>query len=197
MPRINLLPTAATQRVDNARNEVILGGLLLIILVVIIQAWQHHDEGGIDTAQGQLTSLKQEIEVLKKKVNAADDLKKKQHDLEERLKVIASLQDRRKGPAHLLASLAEVITQEPKVWLTAIEQKGDSLRLEGGAMEHENISDFQGALLKLTDLFRTATLGTVSTTKDSEAHYLNWGITCLPAVAPPAAPTTATAQGAR
>ena len=58
------------------------------------------------------------------------------------------------------------------------EAHGGTLTLEGGAMEHENISDFQLALERRAGRFRNTRLEYVRGAKSGNLVFLEWRIVC-------------------
>jgi type IV pilus assembly protein PilN len=178
MPRINLLPVRAAQRVDSARNEIGIIGLLLVLTLAGLYTWYSRMAGDISDVETKIADAKAEIAKVEKKVTQVDDFKKKAVVLERKLEVIDRLKRQKIGPAKMLSDLADIATRQRKVWLTSFEQKENTLVMQGGAMEQENISEFQIALEQQSKFFQNVTLTLVNASKDGAVPFFQWTITC-------------------
>jgi type IV pilus assembly protein PilN len=178
MMRINLLPIKAAKRHDVARNELIVIASSILVLVVVLYAWYASTQSEINDLQMRITRVTQEINQLKMDVDRVKDFKKSVEVLEKKKKAINGLYKKRFGPAMLLDDLATILTNEPKVWLISMTESGGNLKLEGGAIEHENISDFQLALERQSKFFQKVKLEVVQSASKDKFPYLNWKISC-------------------
>ncbi|MBI5508414.1 MAG: PilN domain-containing protein [Deltaproteobacteria bacterium] len=180
MLRINLLPTKAAKKHEGMRQEILVIVALLLVVVVGLYIWSHLIGSDLSAMDTRIATVSQEIAQLRQDVVRVEDFKKKAEVLEKKIGVITRLQSQRTGPAHLLDDLAVILTEQHKVWLTRLVEGGGALVLEGGAMEHENISDFQLALEKRSKFITAPALGTV---KSNDSHgggvvYIEWKMTC-------------------
>jgi type IV pilus assembly protein PilN len=178
MPRINLLPVKAAKRVGNARNELLIFAGILAFVLVGLYFWYARVQVDISDMQARLDDLKTEIAKIDKTVGQVEDFKKKSSVLEQKLDVIDKLKKQKVGPAKMLADLADIMTKQRKVWLTNMQEREGVLTLQGGAMEQENISEFQMALEQQSKFFSSITLTLVSSAKDGATSYFTWTITC-------------------
>ena len=179
MLRINLLPTKAAKKHESVRQELLASALLLIVVGVGLYIWSRSMTADLDAMQARITTVQQEIAQLKQDVVRVEDFKKKAEILEQKIAVITKLQQERTGPAHLLDDLATILAEQKKVWLTKLTEGGGKLTLEGAAMEHESISDFQLALERRSKYFSAPVLGSVrSTDKGGGVPVLEWKLTC-------------------
>jgi len=125
--------------------------------------------------EARIATVSQEIEQLKQEVARVEDFKNKAQVLEKKIGVIKDLQARRVGPAKMLDDLAAIINDQRKIWLSKVTEGGGKLVLEGGAMEHENISDFQLALERRSKFFSNVILGLVRTVERGGATPISSG----------------------
>ncbi len=178
MMRINLLPTKAARKHDTAKQELLLtiGGLVLIIGGVYIYHSMQTSE--IEELEGRIQVVQAEIARLSKDVVRVEEFKKQAAVLESKIKVIRGLQSKRISPARLLDDLAVILTEQEKVWLTKLVENNGKLTLEGGAMEHENISEFQLALERRSSLISNVLLTGVKSADQDGKKILTWQITC-------------------
>jgi type IV pilus assembly protein PilN len=178
MLRINLLPIKAARKHDTAKQELLLfvGGTLVVTLGLYFYHGSQTD--AVATLKTKIATVTKEIEQLKQDVVRVEEFKQKASTLEKKIKVIRDLQNKRIGPARMLDEIAEIMTEQEKVWLTKLSEKGGSLTLEGGAMEHENISDFQLALERRAKLITEVHLKMVTSANAKGKKHLKWTITC-------------------
>lgn len=178
MPRINLLPVRAARQADLARRELGAVAGLLLAVVAGLYAWYLAGEGQIAARQANLDGLHADIARVEKVVAKVEEFKKRAATLERKLEVIEQLKRQKVGPAKMLADLATILTKQHKVWLTRIEEKDGAMTLRGGAMEQENISEFQLALESQSKFFSGITLTLVSSAKQGDATFFEWAISC-------------------
>ena len=179
MLRINLLPTKAAKKHESVRQELLASIVLLLVVGIGLYLWSRNIASDLSAMQTRISTVQQEITQLKQDVVRVEDFKKKAEILEKKIAVITKLQQQRTGPAHLLDDLSTILNEQKKVWIVKLVEGGGKLTLEGGAMEHENISDFQLALERRSKYFSAPTLGSVKTSAPSAgATYLEWKITC-------------------
>jgi type IV pilus assembly protein PilN len=176
MIRINLLPTKAARKRDTAKQELMgcIGGLLLLVGGIYLF---HADlAGDADELDHKIEQVKQEIARLSQDVVRVEDYKKKAATLESKIVVINGLQSKRINPAHLLDDLATIVHEQEKVWLTKLVENQGTITIEGGAMEHENISDFQLALERQSKLIANVRLNSVKAAEVDKQKILQWQI---------------------
>ena len=178
MIRINLLPVRAEQRRVSAKKEITLFALALGGLLVILYSGHLAMLVRISDAEERVDAVKTQIAGLKRDVVRIADFKSQTEVLEKKIGVIVQLQKQKIGPARMLDDLATILTDDKKVWLVSLEEKGGQLTLEGEAMEHENISDFQIALERRSIFFKDIKLVYVDDDKSGGVSHLKWKITC-------------------
>ena len=179
MLRINLLPVKASKKHEGVRQELVASLGLIVVVGCGLYVWSTSASSDLSAMDTRIATVRQEIAQLKQDVVRVEDFKTKADVLEKKIAVITKLQEQRTGPAHLLDDLAVILNEQKKVWLTKLAEGGGKLTLEGGAMEHENISDFQLALERRSKYFSAPTLGAVRTTdKGGGTSFLEWKLTC-------------------
>ena len=178
MLRINLLPIKAARKHDTAKQEllIVVGGSIVLLAALYFYHGAKADD--VATLQTRITTVKKEIHQLKQDVVRVEEFKNKANTLEKKIKVIRDLRNKRIGPARMLDEIAEIMTEQEKVWLTKLVEKEGTLTLEGGAMEHENISDFQLALERRAKLVSGVQLTVVTASRAKSKGYLTWKMVC-------------------
>lgn len=178
MLKINLLAKKVSKKATSAKNELYaLLGVGAAVLATLYFIYASAD-GDIAELQSRITTVQNEIATLKKDVVRVEEFKKKTVTLEQKIQVIEKLKKQKLGPARMLDDLATILTDEKKVWLTKMTEKNGLLMLEGEAMEHVNISDFQIALQRRSKFFRDVKLDIVETKKRDGIAVLSWKLRC-------------------
>lgn len=178
MMRINLLPVRAARRQGSARQELLILSGILAAVIVGLFTWWTVQTSKISDMQERVERVRTEMESVKQEVARVQEFKTKAELLERKLNVIDTLKLKKVGPTRMLDDLATILTDERKVWLTRLDEREGVLTLEGGAMEEENISEFQIALAKRSRLFSDIKLSLVSAQKKGGVAYLEWKLTC-------------------
>lgn len=178
MIRINLLPIKAAQKRVGAKNELLAMAVALLATVAGLYIWHLVTTVHISSLEERVADVKGQIADLKRDVVRIEQFKSQMKVLEQKIDVIKQLESQRVGPARMLDDLAGILTEQKKVWLTQMEEKGGVLTIEGGAMEHENVSDFQLALQRRSTLFRNIKLQLVTQAKEGSVTFLRWKLTC-------------------
>ena len=145
MIKINLLPVKrAAKKTKSPAGEAMMQlgigfGIVLIFLGACGYRWQMLvDEVALQT-QAKDNKTK-ELEVLKKKVQAVDDLQAKKLLLEDKIRTIEQLRKNQGGPVRLLDYLSQSL-DPVKVWLTSAE--GDTqVVVVGKALTNDDIVEF-------------------------------------------------------
>ena len=144
MARINLLPWRAERRKQRQREfyamlgMAAIGGLLLSLLI-----WFYYDR----QVSGQMDRnayLEAEIEKVKDQNKEIDRLDAQKDRLLARKKVIEELQAKRSQMVHLFDALVRTIPDG--VVLTALQQEGDMLTLEGRTQSNAGVHAQPGNL---------------------------------------------------
>jgi type IV pilus assembly protein PilN len=178
MPRINLLPYRATQRREKAFLElkgIGVGGVCLLTALLAYASWEAHRGSLLEARIGQ---TQQELGDIDKLVARVEDFKSRTATLQRKLATIDHLKKQKLGPARMLSDLADILTHEPKVWLTSVEEHGGRLALKGGAMDQGNLSHFQMALEKQSLLFNDVHLTLVNSANEGSFTYFQWTLSC-------------------
>lgn len=140
MARINLLPWRETERLRQQREFGIMigGGVVFTILVVIAV---HIHINGLITAQSQRNLLlDREIATMDQKIEEIQDLEATKARLLARMDIIQQLQSSRPQIVHLFDEL--VSTLPVGVYLTKVQQQGNSISMSGRAQSNARVSAY-------------------------------------------------------
>jgi type IV pilus assembly protein PilN len=147
MIRINLLPYRAARKKENIRIQVnvFLGSLLIVGLLVF---WYNSYLGGrIKGLNMEISSTQEQVAKYKKINQEIADIKNKLAVLDRKIKVIESLEADRKAPVQNLDSLYQLLV-EKRMWYNQIEQRGESFKLSGIALDNQTVADYMTRIEK-------------------------------------------------
>jgi len=140
MVKINLLPI----KEDIKRKIIILHGAVLVVCLavvivglVIFQSITIHERNKL---QANMQTTKDEILKLSVIATQIDTFKKDKLDLDKKLAIIKELEKKKYGPIQFLDEISLLIPE--KAWVLSLTNTGDSLVLDGAAVDNETIADF-------------------------------------------------------
>ena len=147
MIRINLLPYRAARKKENIRIQVnvFLGSLLIVGLLVF---WYNSYLGGrVNDLNKEIKSTQEQVAKYKKINEEIAEIKQKLAVLDRKIKVIESLEADRKAPVQNLDSLYQLLV-EKRMWYNQIEQRGESFKLSGIALDNQTVADYMTRIEK-------------------------------------------------
>ena len=140
MIKINLLPYREKEKKENLIQQIFIAVgsfVVLILLLVWLQVWINSSisnlESKIKTAEATLVDLD-------KKIGDLEKFKNSKKELEQKLGVIATLEENRLAPVKTLDNLAMLVPKD--IWLVKITQKEDRLNIEGIGRDNIIVADF-------------------------------------------------------
>jgi Tfp pilus assembly protein PilN len=133
--------------------------LLAVIIISCVVVWGTHfllqrDVTRLSATRSRLNLENTRLQGLRKEIDRYEKLKQ---ETQIRIDVIEQLKTNQTGPVILLNHLIRSIPGSAAVWLTALDQKGDQLRITGYTMQGETIPDFMSNL-SATGYFKTVDL---------------------------------------
>jgi len=156
MIRINLLPHREAKRKQKQKAFVamlVLGGLLGAAVVLLVGGW---NASRIAIQEQRNLALKNENQKLDKKIKDIATLKEEIEALKSRQQAVEDLQGDRNQPVYLLD---ELVRQTPDgVYLKSVKQDGQRVTLNGFAQSQERVAEMlrnlsgQSPWLELPDL---------------------------------------------
>lgn len=137
---INLLPHREEKRRLRKQAFYIGLGLSAVAGLVLVALWYAVQQQMISSQQARNEFLKVEIAKLDEQIKDVSTLKEEIEALKARQKAVEDLQTDRNLPVHLLN---ELVRQTPEgIYLKQIKQDGDSVMVSGVAQTNERVSEF-------------------------------------------------------
>lgn len=140
MPRINLLPWRAELRRQRRTEYLITLGICAVVAVAVLATVDFYYNALIDQQNTRNNFLTEKITELDKKIAEIKQLEKEKENLIARMKAIEQLQTSRPYVVHLFDEL--VSTLPDGVYLTSVQQSGDTVTLKGVAQSNARVSNY-------------------------------------------------------
>jgi type IV pilus assembly protein PilN len=141
MIKINLLPYREKKKKENLVQQIwiISGSLIVFILLLFwLQIWMN---SSISDLKSKIKESEASLIELDKTIGDLDKFKNDKKELEQKLGVIATLEENRLAPVKTLDNLAMLVPSK-NIWLIKITQKGDSVNIEGIGRDNVVVADF-------------------------------------------------------
>jgi type IV pilus assembly protein PilN len=147
MIKVNLLPYREREKKENFLQQIfiIAGSFIFFILVLVwLQVWA---SSSISNLENQKKEAESSLADLDKKIGNLEKYKNEKKDLEQKLGVIATLEENRLAPVKTLDNLAMLVPAKD-IWLVKITQKGSNLSIEGIGRDNIAVADFMKSIEK-------------------------------------------------
>ena len=151
MIRINLLPFRVARKKENIRRQVSIF-FLSIVMVSLLLAWYTLGiNKEIIETKTRIVQVKAQIALYKERADRVTQIKKNLKILEDKLKIVSSLEEKRMEQLVLLEELSERVVPE-RMWLESMKSDSAHVTLKGVAFDNPTIADFMRNL-EISSLF--------------------------------------------
>ncbi|KUG22420.1 hypothetical protein ASZ90_007824 [hydrocarbon metagenome] len=140
MIKINLLPYREKEKKENLTQQIFIAVgsfVVLILLLVWIQVWMN---SSISNLEGKVKDAENTLVELDKKIGDLEKFKSYKKELEQKLGVIATLEENRLAPVKTLDNLSLIVPKD--IWLVKITHKEDRFNIEGIGRDNIIVADF-------------------------------------------------------
>lgn len=154
MIRINLAPPEGLPRAAGGAkfqlpslpefNMGLLFAVLYPIALIVVGGWWWQVSARETEVAAQIKQSTAELATLKERVGQAGKIKDQVAELKKRIDAIQELTKAQTRPVLLFDSLADVMPRD--LWLTGLEERGNTLRITGNAFSTTAVSDFMANL---------------------------------------------------
>jgi type IV pilus assembly protein PilN len=147
MIKINLLPYREKKKKEYIVQQIYMftGSFIMFILFLVwLQVWIN---SSISDLKSQIKESEDSLVDLDKKIGNLDKFKNDKKELEQKLGVIATLEENRLAPVKTLDNLAMLVPSKD-IWLIKITQKDDGINIEGIGRDNIVVADFMKAIEK-------------------------------------------------
>ena len=154
MIRINLIGLPRQKRRGRAPAVTLEGGRSLILLAVVALgvsgfAYVRHQrlQQQVQQLDEQVATLDRELAELTVIRAEYDTFSKRKDLLTRRINIIEGLKAKQAGPVQLLSTLASAVVGTDSLWLTGFTQTGQTVTIEGTALNVKAVADFLTRLI--------------------------------------------------
>jgi type IV pilus assembly protein PilN len=147
MIKVNLLPYRDKEKKENFVQQIFIvaGSFIFFILVLVwLQVWA---SSSINNLESQKKEAESSLADLDKKIGNLEKYKNEKKDLEQKLGVIATLEENRLAPVKTLDNLSMLVPAKD-IWLVKITQKGSNFSIEGIGRDNIAVADFMKSIEK-------------------------------------------------
>lgn len=145
MIRINLLPYRAARKKENIRIQVniFIGSVVMVLLLIYL--YNNHLNGRVERLNADISSTRTQVAKYQEINKEIAQIKKNLEVLDMKIKVIESLERDRRAPVQNMDSIYQLLV-EKRMWYTQIEERGDTIRISGIALDNQTVADYMTRL---------------------------------------------------
>ena len=173
MIRINLLPVKEERRKIALRNHLIIFALSLVLLFVIMFSMQKNINSRKERLNHEIAQVESEIKRLREITKKIKPTQNKKAELQEKLKVIASLEGNRLFPVKVLDKLSNAAPNQ--LWFTKLVFANGSIKITGKALDHRLVAEFVKNLEKIK-YFKDIEIGGTTLVTKGPWNLVNFNI---------------------
>jgi type IV pilus assembly protein PilN len=159
MIRINLLPFRTERKKENVRRQVSLFLLSLILVLIVLVYYNFNLSSKIGKLNKKITNTKTDLNRYNEINKEIARIKNNLEILRKKMAVIEQLESDRHAPVLLLDTITQVLIAK-RMWLTKLEVKGQSVTINGIALDNKTVADFM-VRLQNSGLFSSVNLKTL------------------------------------
>jgi type IV pilus assembly protein PilN len=151
MIKINLLPYREKAKKDTFTRQVFIAASSLVLFILLLLWVTIWIESSINDLETQIKESESLLADLDKKIGDLEKFKKDKKELEQKIGVIATLEENRLAPVKTLDNLSLLVPPKD-IWLTKITQKGDNISMEGIGRDNIVVADFMKSIEKFDQI---------------------------------------------
>lgn len=182
MIRINLIGRKVKQKTAGNKSQLLIYVALLAVVFGVMFLWHQQLTDELKSAKTKSTEAADKIEKLKRVKQAWELWQAEKADIDAQATVFEALQADQMGPSTALQYLSYTLTKLPdeveyidetkaqelaswnpkwdtrRVWIKSLEVKGSEAKIEGEALDHQDVAEFYRRL-ESSDIFRNISPG--------------------------------------
>jgi len=141
MIRINLLPFRLARKKENIRRQVSIFFLLIVFMLVLLAWYTIGIDQKIVQKEIEIIKVKAQISLYREKAGRVTEIKKKLKILEDKLKIVGSLKEKRKEQLAIIEEMSDKIIPE-RMWIESLKSDSSHVTIKGIAFDNPTIADF-------------------------------------------------------
>jgi type IV pilus assembly protein PilN len=164
MLRINLLPVRKIKQQFLAKQQIKFFGIIVCLLLAVLILWSVLLYGTATTLENENKKLEAKKQQLAKILKEIEDLEKKKELIKKQTAIVEKLKKTSALSAHVLNEVAN-ITPNERMWLTSLDQTGNSMKLDGMALDNQTVAEY------MQELVKSKYISNVTLTSSALANY--------------------------
>ena len=177
MIKVNLLPYREKKKKEYIVQQIYMftGSFIMFILFLVwLQVWIN---SSISDLKSQIKESEDSLVELDKKIGNLEKFKADKKELEQKLGVIATLEENRLVPVKTLDNLAQLVPSND-IWLVKITQKDNNIKIDGVGKDNIVVADFMKDIEKF-DPIKSVDLISSKNTEISGITLQQFNFACI------------------
>ncbi len=141
MIKINLLPFRLARKKENIRRQVSIFFLSIVMIALGLTWYTLNMDKKVVETRALTKQVKAQIALYKEKADRVTQIKKNLKILENKLKIVSSLEKQRNAQLLFLEELSDKIVPE-RMWIESVKADSTRVTLKGIAFDNPTIADF-------------------------------------------------------
>ncbi len=159
MIKINLLSLKERKEIRGI-GEFTIGILAIVAVFLVLVAMYLFEAKRVRDTNNEIADVKRRISSLEEIKKKVEEFKIKNKELEEKIKVIAVLEENRTGPLFVMEALGRAIPD--RAWVDTFSEKNYVAKIEGTAWDELTVADFMKRL-QFSPYFQNVDLTVINT----------------------------------
>jgi len=177
MIKINLLPYREKEKKENLTQQIFIIAGSFITFILLLLLLQVSINSSVSDLKSQIKDSEALLVDLDKKIGNLEKFKADKKELEQKLGVIATLEENRLAPVKTLDNLAMLVPAND-IWLVKITQKDEKVTIEGIGRDNIVVADFMKDIEKF-DPIKSVDLVSSKNTEISGITLQQFNFACI------------------
>jgi type IV pilus assembly protein PilN len=145
MIKINLLTEKITSarvstRLPGSASRNLIFGIIGVLTLAYIGYQWYSFNSTLTKLDADIVQAREEKERLQKIIRQVEEFDAKKQELNQKIDIISDLKKKQSGPVHLLDEVSKALPN--LVWITAINQHGNRIQVDGESITYNAVADF-------------------------------------------------------
>jgi type IV pilus assembly protein PilN len=194
MIKINLIPFREIEKKENIRRQVTIAVLSVILVVAVMGYFYIRLKNTITDMTAQLENTKMELAATEVEAKKVDQIRKELNKLNNKIKVINTIEAKRKSAIKLLDSMTTMVNEQAseiesgvasedsdkpgkRLWFTSFQAVGPNITINGIALDNKTVADFM-TRLENSKNYKNVNLNTLKKENINDLKLKSFTITC-------------------
>ena len=177
MLRINLLPVRKIKQQFLAKQQLNFFGIAAASLLGVLIVYWWILSSTVDGLTAENKKLEARKQVLEKIIKEIEELEKIKEQVKNQTETIKKLAKTSSLTAHVLDAVAD-LTPNERMWLTNIDQSGNTMKIDGMALDNQTVAEYMQKLEKESPYISDVTLTSSNLKNYSGRNLKSFSLSC-------------------